>query len=116
MSADRLHVLPEDECRRLLAEGYTGRLGYVVRGEPRIVPVNYLVVGSAIVFRSGDDEKLDVIRDGGVVALQVDGLDETYHQGWSVLAVGRAAVLRGRELDRARELPLRPWAQGAASL
>ncbi|HEX2027587.1 MAG TPA: pyridoxamine 5'-phosphate oxidase family protein [Nitriliruptorales bacterium] len=108
-----VELLDRDQCLRLLARGYTGRVGLVVDGEPRVLPVNYVMDGQRVVFRTGDGLKLDAARRGDVVTFEVDAVNEDWHAGWSVLAVGRAGeVTDPQEQARLQRLPLRPWAPG----
>lgn len=109
-----LEILDEEECRRLLASGYLGRLGVTIHALPAIFPVNYRLIGEAIYFRTGPGTKLNHAANGQVVAFQVDGgIDRAYRQGWSVLVLGR-----GEEVDDFGELQAlahllpTPWAPG----
>ena len=51
----RLETLDRDECRRLLESTNIGRLGYCTDLGPRILPMNYTVVGESVTFRTGID-------------------------------------------------------------
>ncbi len=108
----RLDPIELDECLRLLADHHLGRLAVVVDGQPLVYPVNYALSGRQIVFRSDPGAKLFAAA-GHQVAFEIDGADPLYHDGWSVLVVGRAHEekdqVRLREFAR---LPLSPWASG----
>ncbi len=98
--------------RRLRAQG-VGRIGCTVYGSPIVYPINYAVAGDAIVFRTRRGGELDAVADGEMVAFQIDGEDSLYHEGWSVLVVGRCIPVEDRaELDRLHDIPLTPWADG----
>ena len=102
-----------EECALLLAAGSVGRVGVSQRALPVVVPVNYAVLDGDIVIRTGAGTKLDAALAGAVVAFEIDAVDPIYHQGWSVLVQGRAhEVVDPDELERARALPLKPWAAG----
>ena len=60
MERDRngLEVLAREECFRLLATLKVGRVALSVGGLPVVVPVNFLVVDEAMVFRTGVGSKL----------------------------------------------------------
>ena len=63
-----------------------------------VLPVNYVLDGDVIVFRSDPGEKLDAI-DGHPASFQIDFIDAFHHTGWSVLVRGtayRATARRGR--------------------
>src|SRR5579884_4560783 len=108
-----IEVLGEDECRALLATAKIGRLGVCMGAMPAIFPVNFVVDGDSIVFRTAQGTKLNAATHHAVVAFQCDEVDEFEHTGWSVLVVGMArAVTDPHELERHRGLPLRPWAAG----
>lgn len=102
--------LDEAQCWELLRSRNLGRLGYHLVDEVHIVPVNYVVDGQRLVFRTTPGSKLlGVVMDDDV-AFEVDAQDET--GAWSVLARGRARVLEGDEKRKAGMLPLQPWSAG----
>ena len=102
--------LREQECLGLLASRVVGRVAVVVGGEARVFPVNYLIDGEDIVFRTGEGTKLDAARSGALVTFEVDDSDPLYHTGWSVMVTGPLeAVTEPSELDRMHGLPVRAW-------
>jgi nitroimidazol reductase NimA-like FMN-containing flavoprotein (pyridoxamine 5'-phosphate oxidase superfamily) len=110
-SDGHLQVLDRIECVQLLRGQGVGRVAGTVEGRPVILPVNYAVVGDAVLVRARRGGDLDRITCNTVVAVEVDGTDSTYHEGWSVLVVGRSAhVTDPAELDRLKSLRLLPWA------
>jgi nitroimidazol reductase NimA-like FMN-containing flavoprotein (pyridoxamine 5'-phosphate oxidase superfamily) len=105
------------ECMRLLAERRLGRLAFVARaGQPLIVPVNYVVDGGSIWIASGPGPKLQAAERRDVVSFEVDDIDESTQQGWSVVVTGRAERLEPTSPEartRTGALPLPPaWAPG----
>lgn len=99
--------LDEQACWARLREEEVGRLGYHLVDEVHIVPVNYVVDGQRLVFRTRPGSKLlGVVMDSDV-AFEIDGGGS--HRPWSVLARGQARVLEGNEARAAEQLPLRPW-------
>ncbi|HVM39793.1 MAG TPA: pyridoxamine 5'-phosphate oxidase family protein [Acidimicrobiia bacterium] len=109
-----LEVIPREDCVRLLGTTMIGRVGVVVAGRPVVLPVNYVVDGDRVIFRTDDGTKFDAAVRGEFVAFEIDDVDSMYHQGWSVLVTGVAEEITDpTELDRVRMLPLRPWAHGA---
>lgn len=105
-----LEVLADHECADLLATAAVGRLGLSADSLPVILPVNFVVDGDAIVFRTGAGLKLSAAAAGDVACLEVDDIDLLGHGGWSVLVTGRLQEITDPdELDAARRLPLSPW-------
>jgi nitroimidazol reductase NimA-like FMN-containing flavoprotein (pyridoxamine 5'-phosphate oxidase superfamily) len=105
-----LNALVERECVELLAGQVLGRVAVVVDGRARVFPVNYVLDGGDIVFRTGEGTKLDAANAGAVVTFEVDHSDPLYHTGWSVMATGPLqAITQPEELRRVRGLPVRAW-------
>jgi hypothetical protein len=107
-----LVIIERAECFDLLAREEVGRLAVVVGGRPEIFPVNYVVEGDGVVFRTDPGTKLaGAIR--GPVAFEVDHLDKQTRSAWSVILHGRAqqaTAFDSPELrDRTAHLALRPW-------
>ncbi len=114
---DHLEDLDEDECLRLLEEGSLGRIGAVVRGHPIIFPVNYVAFERAILFRTRRGGELDGATADVTVAFEIDGADNVYHEGWSVLTIGRCAHESGSvELGKVPASRLSPWAASGRDL
>lgn len=105
MELDRngLEVLDEHECLALLATATLGRVAITTGALPTILPVNYRLVGSTVLFRTGRGTKLDAATANAVVAFEVDDFDPVGHTGWSVNLIGVArdldAVLRNLTFD-----------------
>ena len=112
----RIEPLTREECIHLLTyKSFVGRIGFVVDGQPLVLPVNYLADGETVVFCTAPGTKLSALRDGARVAFEVDDSRPLYHAGWSVLVTGTAAeVTDEKELDRLRRGPLRSWATPAS--
>jgi hypothetical protein len=92
VDTSHLDDLTQEECLELLRRCTVGRLAVAAPGSaPLVVPVNYVVDGEAIVFRSRPGEKLDLLARGPV-SFQIDDIDHARHLGWSVLVRGHAAV------------------------
>jgi hypothetical protein len=97
----------EAESWRLLGATSVGRLGVSSAGLPGIYPVNYLVDGQAILFRTANGEKLDALRANAHVVFEVDGVHE--RGAWSVVITGLAEIMPADEtLPPSATLP--PWA------
>src|SRR5687767_12164514 len=83
-----VEVLERRECLELLADDVIGRLAVVVGGAPLVFPVNYVLDGEAVVFRTASGTKLD-LGARQPAAFEIDGFDRLVHSGWSVLVSGR---------------------------
>jgi nitroimidazol reductase NimA-like FMN-containing flavoprotein (pyridoxamine 5'-phosphate oxidase superfamily) len=95
-----------DECLDRLRAGSIGRIAVTHRALPAIVPVNYVLSGSRVVFRTEPGGMLARACAGAVVAFEVDDLDSDGRSGWSVLVVGLAELLDGSAALRASETGL----------
>ena len=102
--------LPLPECLRLLRGESVGRVVYAAGAIPVATPVNYVVDGDAVVFRTRPGSRLAKGTSGAVVSFEVDRVDEATASGWSVLVTGVSEVLDGEDLLRAQRLPLVSWA------
>src|SRR3954466_510058 len=108
-----VEVVDTAECLRLIASEEVGRLAVVSGGQPHVIPVNYVVDGDTIVFRSADGTKLRAALEGSV-AFEVDHFDRPGRGGWSVVVHGRGeeitAAAPPAEVARASALGVDPWA------
>jgi nitroimidazol reductase NimA-like FMN-containing flavoprotein (pyridoxamine 5'-phosphate oxidase superfamily) len=108
-----LEQLSRSACLALLEECEVGRVGVVVDGGPEIYPVNFIVEGDRILFRTAGGGKLRGMEQSPAVCFEVDGIDPDRRTGWSVLVKGRAEVITdaptARQLAESR---LRYWAPG----
>jgi nitroimidazol reductase NimA-like FMN-containing flavoprotein (pyridoxamine 5'-phosphate oxidase superfamily) len=106
-------VLGEDECWRLLKTADVGRLAVVLTGEPEIFPVNFVVDGHTVVFRTAEGTKLFAVTASSRVAFESDGYDADTNEAWSVVVKGTAERLEHfSDIYAAEELPLFPWQSG----
>ena len=101
--------LTEHECWALLSSHSVARLAVDIGGQPDIFPINYLVDGQSIVFRTGAGTKLAGAVLSRHVAVEIDGLDDD-RSVWSVVVKGVAREIDGMtERWAADDLPLYPW-------
>ncbi len=108
-----LEVLDRVECLLRLGTDHVGRLGICVRGQPLVLPVNYVLDGDDIIFRSDHGTKVHGAI-GRRVAFEIDGHDAFSHAGWSVLVVGVAEQITDPlDLARAETLHVAPYGPGA---
>ncbi|MGC9542508.1 helix-turn-helix domain-containing protein [Streptomyces sp. UG1] len=109
--------LSTQECQDLLSTHGVGRAAVPTISGMVIVPVNYGVVGASIVFRTAPDT-VPSQAPGSQVAFEVDRIDETFSQGWSVLVRGHARTVTGPDSVRRLEEQAHstPWAGGQHDL
>jgi nitroimidazol reductase NimA-like FMN-containing flavoprotein (pyridoxamine 5'-phosphate oxidase superfamily) len=116
-------ALDEAECLRLISSAGVGRLAYVGRYGPTILPVNYAMHEGTIVFRTAHDSPTDEDLRTGIadaeykVAFEIDELDPALREGWSVLVQGAVHHVTS-EAERASvlEAGVEPWAGGVREL
>lgn len=105
---DAVMILDETGCRERLAEQEVGRLVTHVGDVIDVFPVNYVVDGGDIVFRTAEGSKLFELSVNDEVLFEVD--DHTETDAWSVVVRGAARRLATvTEVEAADALPLRPW-------
>ena len=101
--------LANSACLELLRDNHFGRVAFVEQtdGLPVIMPVNYLMYGETVVFRTDPDSKLGRAMRSTTAAFEIDGIDERERTGWSVVVSGRAEEVRDtKQLDELRQTPL----------
>lgn len=99
-----LEVISDEDCRELLAACRVGRIAVTADALPVIAPVNYVVDGSSIVFRTKRDGMLARACDDAVIAFEIDELASDGSGGWSVNVVGIASLVSDSEHVRALAL------------
>ena len=122
--ADRtIDELDEAESLRLISAGGVGRIAYMSRFGPAVLPVNYKWHNGAVVFRtarhSALDEDLQTGISGGdyLVAFEIDDIDVLGRQGWSVLIQGPAHHVEAEsERQSAAAAGVEPWPAGEREL
>jgi len=114
-----LQELDEARCLRLISPGGVGRIAFVGSYGLTVLPVNYRLVGGAVLFRTAEggrteeDLRTGIDRGEYKVAFEVDHLDEAVREGWSVLIQGPAHHLDAvEEQEAARRAGVEPWAPG----
>ncbi len=84
----RLTEMSAGECRDLMGSTSVGRVGFVDEDGPVVLPVNYVLDGSTVLFRTSPHNSLARHLDSAVVAFEVDEFDDFTQSGWSVLVRG----------------------------
>lgn len=106
-----LSALDREECLKLIAPGGIGRVAYDDGEGPTVTPVNYVLDGETIIFRTSVagrlNQNLAGLPEGAEVriAFEVDQIDPERHEGWSVLLRGGARQLEGDEPSA----EVKPW-------
>lgn len=107
---DGMEELTATECWQLLRTHEVGRLAVSIADHPDIFPINYVVDGDGIVFRTGPGTKLAAAVLGRGIAFEIDGYDPIAGDAWSVVAKGHARQVEHMiEYFQADDLPLFPW-------
>lgn len=109
----RLTEMPAGECRDLMGSTSVGRVGFVDEDGPVVLPVNYVLEGNDVLFRTSPANSIGRHLDGARVAFEVDEFDDYTQSGWSVLVRGTAAFV-GAD-DHSRDHTLQPFAWAAGS-
>lgn len=105
-----LRVLDLATCLHRLATTPVGRVAYPDRGEIMVLPVNHVVDGASIAFRTTWGSKLHRATGDGSMSYEVDGFDDATRHGWSVLVLGRAHLVNSdAEIARLQALASPPW-------
>jgi nitroimidazol reductase NimA-like FMN-containing flavoprotein (pyridoxamine 5'-phosphate oxidase superfamily) len=109
-----VNVLSEDECWQRLTTADVGRLAVAAAGEPEIFPINFVVDGTTVVFRTAEGTKLAALTISSRVALEIDGYeDNDGGEAWSVVLKGTAERLdHFADIYAAEQLALFPWQAG----
>ncbi len=106
----RMELLDEEQCWELLSGVEVGRLAIAAAGDVDIYPVNFVLDGRSVVFRTAEGTKLLEVVLAGRVAFEVDGYEPEHGRAWSVVIKGEARDLdRFDDIYKAQDLPLFPW-------
>jgi len=104
--------LDREESLRLLGSVPVGRFVFTIDGLPAVQPVNFVLEGDRLLFRTREGTKLVAVRSGTVVAFEADDVDPSTGRGWSVTVVGEAQILDEPEAVPYREGGIVSWADG----
>lgn len=103
--------LEHDACFALLSPGGIGRIVFVAERGPIALPVNFRIFENAAVFRTGKGSIRAAVESGERLGFEVDRLDDTLGEGWSVLASGVGHVVDDPgDQQRIGVLDIHPWA------
>lgn len=108
---ERTTELSEQECWDFLRGCSFGRLAYRTADEVNIVPINAVVDGDRVLFRTAEGSKLLGMHMSERVAFEADQVNDEV--ATSVVAKGPARELRtGVEQARAEAVLPPPWTAG----
>jgi hypothetical protein len=112
-SESQTEFLSKEDCWKYLQASYIGRLAVINGAAPEIFPVNFMVVGETVVFRTAPGTKLRALLTGAAVAFEADGLNAYSTEVWSVVVKGQPGTFEGdpgslRDAGPDRE----PWQPG----
>lgn len=103
------HLEPS-RCWALLRAVEVGRLAICTPEGPEVFPVNFVVDGGSVVFRTGEGTKLSTALAAPTVTFEADGEQADPRRAWSVVLKGPARLIkRIPELVDTAGLPLSPW-------
>ncbi len=106
-SSDVVEELTPEQCWDKLEDEEFGRLAYRLVDEVHLVPINYVVDGRCLLFRTNSGNKLLAAALSSDVAFEIDWHDDT--AAWSVVARGRMRILEEDEQHRLDGELRQPW-------
>jgi nitroimidazol reductase NimA-like FMN-containing flavoprotein (pyridoxamine 5'-phosphate oxidase superfamily) len=109
MTETALPVTPLDReaCWDMLRAHSFARIGYILRGEVRIVPINYAVHGDRLVFRTADDSKFYALASNTHIGFELDEVGPETAR--SVIVRGRAHEIEDEAEVAEATATLHPW-------
>ena len=96
-----------EECWGHLESEEFGRIAYRLVDEVHIVPINYVVDGRTLLFRTAAGNKLLAAALASDVAFEIDWRDDV--SAWSVVVRGHLRRLEEDEQHRLDALPEHSW-------
>ncbi len=118
-ASGRIEELGRTECVELLRAKSVGRVGFVGPDGPLVLPVNYVMDGETVLFRTSPYNVMGTALREAQAAFEVDDLDDYLQSGWSVLVQGTAGFVVDddeAELTHERLARPEPWAAGTRTL
>jgi uncharacterized protein len=109
-----LDIIDRRTCLELVATQHVGRLAIVDGSQPLVFPVNFLLDGDDVVFRTAVGTKLHA-AGRSAACFEVDYFEPASRTGWSVMITGRLEEVTrsdARLFARVTALSIEPWATG----
>lgn len=110
--ARRFEELSESQCLDLLGRAVVGRIGFTAFSVASIRPVNYVLDGRSIVFRTASGAKFSPALRRAEVCFEVDYFDPVPGTGWSVIASGPTGVIHDPDRIARIDRALTSWMSG----
>jgi nitroimidazol reductase NimA-like FMN-containing flavoprotein (pyridoxamine 5'-phosphate oxidase superfamily) len=110
-----LRELDPEECWELLRCKRVGRIAYCGPDGPEVLPMNYVVAGDSVLFRTAPSTALGHHLRLDTAVFQVDEVDDYTESGWSVMLRGTVDPVEGQDLTGIDQRP-EPWAAGPRPL
>ena len=105
----QLRDISVDECLELAGSRPVGRISYCTEHGPVTLPLNHVVNGQDVMFRTTPHSDLGQrLHSGPEVCYEVYDFDEFFESGWSVLFRGRVSVIKPGDLPLTGDFPT-PW-------
>jgi len=100
-----------EECIRLLREHHVGRIAVVIDGFPQVFPVNYrLVETSGVTWIAVGTQRGHAIERASInAAFEIDSVEPTQREAWSVLARGTLHHVDPDAADFRKRFDPEPW-------
>ncbi|MFB9312715.1 pyridoxamine 5'-phosphate oxidase family protein [Nocardioides plantarum] len=102
-----VHELTAEQCWERIEHEELGRLAFRLVDEVHLVPINYVVQGRSLLFRTASGNKLLAAALHSDVAFEIDWHDD--RAAWSVVARGRLRQLEEDEQHRLDDESRQPW-------
>ncbi len=106
-----IEELPYETCLAYLRQEVVGRVGVLVEDAPVVLPVNFRLVETAnlnwIALRTRPGNVIEAAPPR--VAFEIDGVDRTHREGWSVLVRGTLLHVNPTAADFAQQFDAHPW-------
>jgi uncharacterized protein len=112
----RLTEMSAEECQDLMGSTSVGRVGFVDEDGPVVLPVNYVLDGDTVLFRTSPFNSVARNVGSASVAFEVDHFDDYTQSGWSVLVRGLASFVDPEEVPKDEAMRPFPWAEGVRTL
>jgi hypothetical protein len=111
VSDAQLEVLRLEDCLALLRGYSVGRVAVIVNEFPVVLPVNYKLVETSgplwVALRTRPGSVID--RASMPAAFEIDHIDLTEHEGWSVLVRGTLHHVDPDSADFRQRFDPHPW-------
>lgn len=111
MSEGWLDEIGYEECLELLRSRSVGRISVVLNDAPILLPVNYRLVETSgptwVALRTRSGNVID--RVPAKVAFEIDDVDVTHSEGWSVLVRGTLLRVDPDAVEFRERFDPEPW-------